>query len=531
MTAGYTFDPSHLEDIIQEYGLRGAWVNLLATHLARLGSVYSYVLDSDVLKGHALLADDMLTGMTIGQVGVLYEYSVAHVDPRARKQNGQYFTPDDVAILMAKQSQLFPKGNWLDPCSGIGNLSWHLVNIQDNKEDFVIDSMVLSDRDELALLIARVLFTVSFQHKYQDFFHRIANSFVTFDFLSVADNSSDQDQKSTPGLSAVPVHDYVIVNPPYLSLSQEDSRFETARARDLYAYFLENIIKSSKGFVSITPQSFTNAGRFEPLRRLLLERYESLTVYAFDNVPGNIFMGVKFASANTNTQNSVRACITVAGPFLDPTGRRITPLLRWRSSERDVLFTRLDEFLGAPSFSDAYFPKVAPELVSLYRMAVKHPTLQTLFSKTPTKHVLYVPATPRYFISALKKPVSRKSMRLLYFKNVSDLNTAYVLINSSFMYWWWRVRDGGMTLSLETLSSLPILPFKVERKLVRKLVKSESTNVVYKQNAGAIQENVKHDPALIVELNGSVVPARYAKLLIRLHQNSDITPPRRTRRN
>ena len=90
------------------------------------------------------------------------------------------------------------------------------------------------------------------------------------------------------------------------------------------------------------------------------------------------------------------------------------------------------------------------------------------------------------------------------------------------MYWWWRVRDGGMTLSLETILSCPLLEFKLNESLIRRLEESETKNKVYKQNAGAAQENVKHPKTLISALNKVVIP-QFASLLGDIHENSDLT--------
>ena len=79
-----------------------------------------------------------------------------------------------------------------------------------------------------------------------------------------------------------------------------------------------------------------------------------------------------------------------------------------------------------------------------------------------------------------------------------------------------------MTLSLETLMSLPLPEFKVNNKIVKALENSEKTSKVYKQNAGAAQENVKHPKALVDELNNAVIP-KYSKLLGSLHENSELT--------
>jgi hypothetical protein len=520
MASNLVFDPSQFESLIGKFGIKKAWINILATHISSFGEKFLYILEDETFKGYSLHSENLLDKLSIGEVGVLYEYCVAHVDASSRKDNGQFFTPDDVAILMVKHSSGFPKGKWLDPCSGIGNLSWHLVNFQEDKEDFLINNMVLSDRDDIALLIARVLFTISFQVKHKNLYNEIPNSFVKFDFLSVSENLY-QLSLGTSGLEAIPAHDYVIVNPPYLSIKGEDQRFETSKARDLYAYFLENIIKTSKGFISITPQSFTNAGKFESLRKLLLTRYETLKIYTFDNIPGNIFFGVKFGSTNSNTANSIRACIVVAGSFLEPKGHQITSLLRWRTQEREVLFSEIEKFLSKPKLTAEYFPKVNSKFVALYNKVSKLKTLDSILSPSKTEFVLYVPSAPRYFISALKKPVSRTSLKSLYFQNNNDLNKAYLLLNSSFMYWWWRVRDGGMTLSFETIKSLPLLDFEIDKKIINKLVKSETSNMVFKMNAGALQENVKHDSALISEVNELVAP-KYSKLLILTHENSEL---------
>ena len=129
-------------------------------------------------------------------------------------------------------------------------------------------------------------------------YEKIKGKFIKFDFLSVADNGEYNLFKSTKSLDGIPIHDFVIVNPPYLA-TKIDSRFETSKSGDLYSYFLENIIKSSKGFISITPQSFTNAQKFKSLRRLLLNKFSNIKIFAFDNVPANIFKGIKFGSTNS----------------------------------------------------------------------------------------------------------------------------------------------------------------------------------------------------------------------------------------
>ena len=512
------FDSKILRHLLKKYGLHKAWVSLLATHLNGKDA-FKYILNQPEFLDTKIFPRDLLQGLTVGEIGVLYEYSVTYHNSRSRKSNGQFFTPDDVAQFMAGFSNKFSHGTWLDPCSGIGNLSWHLVAIQDQPEEFLINNLILSDKDELALLIARTLMTISYQKNHEYLFNDIKGNFICFDFLSVADKGELVLFDPVDNLSEIPKHDFVIVNPPYLAL-KADERFETAKASDLYAYFMENIIKTSKGFISITPQSFTNAKKFESLRKLLLDKFNNLTIFNFDNVPANVFKGIKFGSKNSNRANSIRVAITIAVPGEGK--QRITSLLRWRSSEREFLFANIENFLSGVILTKDFFPKVSKEYENLYSNLDKSRTLSRLICSEQTRFPLYIPSSPRYFIVALKKRVKRGSLKQVYFRSEKDRDYAYLLINSSFTYWWWRVRDGGMTLSLETILSIPLLDFKLDKGLIRELEESEITNKVFKKNAGVKQFNVKHSQKLQLKLNKKLSP-NHASLLSQLHENSEFT--------
>lgn len=513
-----SFSASTLDALIDDLGLRTTWLRMLVTRLQG-DSRFEYVLESSALAGFLPLEDDLLGGLSIGEIGVLYEYTLARTDREGRRNNGQYFTPDDVARFMASHSAGFPRGVWLDPCSGVGNLTWHLAEAQENPEDFLLHEMLIADRDGLALLIARVMLTWRFQKRVSDFFHQVEDRFIEQDFLSVSENPTPDLLSNFSSLDAIPKHDYVIMNPPYVS-GVRDSRFETSEAGDLYSYFLENSAKTSEGIIAITPQSFTNAKKFQSLRALLLRRFSGLTIYAFDNVPANVFRGIKFGSTNSNKVNSTRAAIVVASNFAH--SRKITGLTRWRSSERDRLFREIPNLLSEVEFSSDYFPKVMADEVEMYRSLVRMPALRERTSQQKTIYSLNIPSSPRYFISALKTPVKRSSQKEVFFRTVEERDFAYLLLNSSLMYWWWRVRDGGMTLSNETLLSLPVPSFSVDSDLILALELSESENKVYKQNGGEPQENVKHPIELVARLNNLVLPS-FSQQLLQSHRNSQFS--------
>ncbi|MBU4082444.1 SAM-dependent methyltransferase [Patescibacteria group bacterium] len=495
--------------ILDRLGTKGGWCSILATHLDNIGRVdLKYILNEKEFKNAEIQNFDFIAGLSVGEISALYEYSLAYIDRDKRKESGQFFTPDDVAGMMARKAALFSRNKiWIDPCSGVGNLSYWLIQSQKNQEDFLKNNIFLVDRDELALLIARFIFTINFQQKDQKLFNNIKHRFIVADFLK-----SDK----------LPNYDYAILNPPYVSV-EPDENFETSAARDLYAYFVEKVIKTSAGFISITPQTFTNGRRFNPLRRLLINNFNKVDIYCFDNVPDNVFHGIKFGSKNTNKANSVRAGIIVARQGDKKKVFRITPLLRWKTAERQKFFSLIDDFLVQIAPEEDIFPKLQKELLPLYSFAKKQGRiLAYLVSRRPTPYKLIIPSTPRYFISALQSSVNRSSFRTLYFFNAEERDIAYLLLNSSYMYWWWRVNDGGMTISEKTLLTLPLInEMPIDKNLLLKIKQSEKTNRVFKRNAGKDNENVKHDSSLIQEINRCIFP-KFATALGLLHSNSAI---------
>jgi len=499
-----------LNTLIYKFGFENAWYSILATHIYKLCQPsFDYLLEQKELSNATILDEDILNSLSIGEIGTLYEFSLTLINRDKRKQQGQYFTPDDVAQVMAKKALSFPEGKiWIDPCSGVGNLSFWLVKFQKDPEKFLTNQLYLIDKDAFALFIARTLFTLAFQNKSKNLFLDIAPRFIVADFLFS---------------SNLPAFDFAILNPPYVEV-EPDNTFETAKARNLYAYFLERVIKLSKGFISISPQTFTHGQRFRSLRQLLLTNMRDISIYCFDNVPDTIFRGIKFGSTNTNKANSIRAGIIVAKAESKSPSFKITPLLRWRTQERPKMLKHIDDYLTNVEPNPDIFPKIQKDLLPLYNEVKRiKKCLRHIVSPHPTRYRLIVPSTPRYFISALRKEVKRSSFRILYFYNKREYDLAYLLLNSSFAYWWWRINDGGMTISEKTLLSLPIPDnISIDPLFISELKQSELKNRVVKRNAGKDNENVKHNTELVEKIDQRLFP-KFASALKCLHNNSDVS--------
>lgn len=471
-------------------GTKARWLQAVASRVVALrpdlADELLDLLDVDPLP------TDPLRGRSIGEVAVCYEALLASIDAKARRASGQYFTPDDAANFMAERSGEFPKGIWLDPCCGVGNLSWHLAGEQQDPAEFVRDRLVLSDIDDCAL--------------------RSAVALIAADYLEVADKSGFAAfrrravQRDYLSSSPRPEHDFVIVNPPY-ARDNELEGFETSRARELFAYFLERISKDSKGFIAVTPASYLSAPKFQELRTVLDRNVTGGEVLVFDNVPDTLFRGYKFGSANTSKTNFVRAAITVCSP--DHSEWRTTPILRWRSASRHRMFAGCMDLLSLRRTGPhGEWAKIAPGLESVWEVLEAAPeTLKDLMVPIETEHCLTVALTPRYYISAAFRDLKRGSKAVLYFETKEDRDRAALVLNSSVPYLWWRAFDGGVTLPRRVLTSIPIPVTAVpDTKLIECLLETEERSVVVKMNAGSANENVKRPRELVAEIDAMLFP-------------------------
>lgn len=491
---------------IDGLGLPALWHSLVAVHVERVDPPAKAAILADLPLRDPAWTADLLDGLSMSERSVLYEYSLAHVDRRSRKSEGQFFTPDDVAQFLAARAREFPAGTWIDPCCGIGNLSFWLAAEQAEPARFLAERLVLVDRDPLALRIACALLATEFGLDHRAYSQLAARS-------RVADALSDD----------LPDFDYAILNPPYVVVPRDERFGESAEARDLYAYFITRMLELGSGVVAISPQSFTSGRRFAGFRRMLVRRLATMDVYCFDNVPDNVFRGFKFGSQNTNRVNSTRAAILVGRAGDHPRRHRITPLLRWRAHERPDLLASADDFLAElQPDAERAFPKVGASLIELHRaMLAADQTVGDLLVTSPTDYHLDIPVTPRYFLSAVRRPLDRGHVHRLWFATPSDRDRALLVLNSSLAYWWWRAYEGGITVSRATLASVPVPIAGAPTDLLAALAASEQENVVVKQNAGRRNENVKHPWPLLRRLNALVAPG-FVDALLATHANSNL---------
>ncbi len=293
-------DEFYAEDVAL-LGLGGVWDKII-----------SYRLNSDEVS--SFLHED--------NWGVLYESGLAIADKNNKKKSGQYFTPSDVARVMSEWFNTLDGYNVCDVACGTGNLILCYLDLigKDRAIDLISNGrLYLYDNDEIALKICKTIISLKYCKNLQENINVYCGDFLD-DELSLPSNAK------------------VISNPPYTSIDEPSIKWDgnsvTLKTKELYAMFMEKIIRQSISSVIITPYSFMGGNKFFGLREMM-NNYGGFIV-SFDNVPGNIFNGRKFGVFNSNTTNSVRAAITVVDSNMSK-GFRLSPLIRFKQCERERL--------------------------------------------------------------------------------------------------------------------------------------------------------------------------------------------------
>ena len=100
------------------------------------------------------------------------------------------------------------------------------------------------------------------------------------------------------------------------------------------------------------------------------------------------------------------------------------------------------------------------------------------------------------------------------------------MINSTFSYLWWRIYDGGITLSKQTLLSMPVPNLSAEemKQIVEDGISMEEGCIVNKMNAGKNNENIKFPDDYRKKVNHFILNALNASdaddTLYSIHSNN-----------
>src|SRR5574344_110451 len=444
--------------------------------------------------------------LSISNFGELYEIGLAIQDKKLKKKSGQYYTPDDVALVMSKWFDKEEGYNVCDVACGTGKLILAYLDLigYDRARKLIAEKrLFLYDFDNTALKICKTAIAIKYG---LDIIDSINDIFCDFLNLTVI----------------LPNDCKVISNPPYAHIDEIKPYWNNTEVlkttKEFYSAFMEKIFTQAKSTVIITPFSFIGSSKFYSLREVMCAT-GSGSIFSFDNIPGNIFCGRKHGIFNSNKINSVRAAITVFRQSSNK-GFRVSPLIRFKNEQRtkilqcETLESILPNEYQIVTKKNKEFKKVSIQLLSVYNDWVNKSDykIKDLVEQMKSNYFIDMPNTCRYFTTGSSKKLSRTGSISINIKDEKVFNFLYCFINLSFTYWWWRIFDGGITYTASLFNNMPI-PFNLLNEsdftffseMASKMISEENNYIVTKMNAGTAQENIKFPVKYRLQINERIL--------------------------
>lgn len=232
--------------------------------------------------------DDELPSRFADRLGVLYARIVT---TQHKKDNGQFFTPSEIAHFMAKLVRnTSGKLKILDPGCGTAILSSSLIETIILRGDRVKEIELLvyeTDKDILPYTQATLDYLKTWLQEKKVGFKATLD---TNDF--VLENKDCFEQGNT--LFYEPknaVYDFVISNPPYFKIGKEDKRAVVAKSivwgqPNIYSIFLmtaTKLLKNGGELIFIIPRSFAAGSYFRAFREAFFTEVEIEQIHLFNS--------------------------------------------------------------------------------------------------------------------------------------------------------------------------------------------------------------------------------------------------------
>ncbi|MBP9135126.1 MAG: N-6 DNA methylase [Saprospiraceae bacterium] len=219
------------------------------------------------------------------RLGVEY---ASKVSQEHKKQNGQFFTPSEIASLMASYGEFHGEAiRILDPGCGTAVLACALIEhiTKSNKKLKLIELIGYETDSELIPISLESLAYLEIWGKRLGI--KIESKLFTEDFiLHNADSLKEPDD-----LFASPIvpYDIVISNPPYFKLPIDDIRAIVAKVivsghPNIYSVFMAisaRLLKLNGQLIFITPRSYASGGYFKIFRTYFFKIIEMDKVHLF----------------------------------------------------------------------------------------------------------------------------------------------------------------------------------------------------------------------------------------------------------
>ncbi len=230
--------------------------------------------------------DNELPSHYADRLGILYAKTVSL---QHKKDNGQFFTPTEVAHFMAgltRQTQ--DKFKILDPGCGTAILSSSLIETLTKQNNGIKEiELVVYETDQDILKYTQA--TLDYLDKWlKGKKIKFKATLETIDF--VIENKDCFEQSAT--LFFEPknaIYDIVISNPPYFKISKDDKRAAVAKSivwgqPNIYSIFMivaSKLLKRGGELIFITPRSFASGNYFRAFREAFFQEIEIEHIHLF----------------------------------------------------------------------------------------------------------------------------------------------------------------------------------------------------------------------------------------------------------
>ena len=222
-------------------------------------------------------------------------YYTQQVTIKHKKNNGQFFTPTQIARLMASFSELKKSSiKILDPGCGTAILSCALIEhlVEPTNNIVFIDLVAYETDPDL----------ISFSQKTLDYLQEwLLEKGVTLNYLIhvhdfILDNAHALTTNKLPSLfeesnKEILSFDIIISNPPYFKLSSDDKRTIAAKELvsgqpNIYSIFMgiaAKLLSENGELIFITPRSFASGSYFKAFRELFFNSVQINKIHLFNS--------------------------------------------------------------------------------------------------------------------------------------------------------------------------------------------------------------------------------------------------------
>lgn len=446
---------------------------------------------------------------------VLAEHST-HRERRRRKAAGAFYTPGDVAYLMASplaaRDQRERPQRWFDPAHGSGvflraALSLSRDHSSSTSHIYGVDLEPMAAEITSFVLVAEdIALSPEGEPPWQRW-HRFRRNLATADALLIDTSAPEHSSREAlPGVTCPEINSplgstgswrlstvfpetdgvftSVIANPPYAPLRPDGSTefipslrpvTGSSLSQDVSPGFVElctQLLTAGGAMIAVTPLSVVTSTRspFPELRAHLAEQPGALELLSFDRAPDALF------GDDIKTRNAIVHLDRVA-----PAGLTATPLHRWTSRNRrsaleSVPRTSVSDLPGVPKV----IPKIGAQwerelfmacaespvsmrdwLIGRWQLPLQevHPA-----ARVDQSSQLAVASTAYNFLGVVRDPRravadghdSRNPYAFLQFDSAARAAAGYAVLNSRVAFWLWHATGDGFHVTDRLLSQVPM---------------------------------------------------------------------------